>query len=324
MPEFSIIVPVYCTEAYLRTCLDSILSQDTKTSYEVILVDDGSTDGSGAICDAYASMDSRFRVIHKNNGGVSTARNVGLDAATGEYVLFLDSDDLWGPRYLAQFEPFLARRLDMVQTGTQTFTVEIGDGLDLYATVKPLDGEGGMAYLQRCFHNNTLPPYGPCYYLYRRRFLMEHHLRFPDGLAVNEDLDFNLRCLSLAQSVSKTENTAQYFYRQHSTSTVHTPSLKHHLMRLQTTSRWFDQFPVTPMANLFIHSAIPVAILGTRSQVQELTNCIREHRRIFRLASGWRCKLAVWFFRTFGCYRGSKIYMSLIRAKHFICRMNPK
>lgn len=124
------------------------------------MVDNGSTDGSGAISDAYASMDARFRVIHKKNGGASTARRVGLDAVTGEYVLFLDSNDIWGPRYLAQFEPFLARRLDMVQVGTQIFTVEIGDGLDLYATVKPLDGEGGMAYLQRCFHNNTLPPMG--------------------------------------------------------------------------------------------------------------------------------------------------------------------
>lgn len=136
---------------------------------------------------------------------------------------FLDSNDIWGPRYLAQFEPFLVRRLDMVQVGTQTFTVEIGDGLDLYATVKPLDGEGGMAYLQRCFHNNTLPSYGPCYYLYRRRFLMEYHLRFPDRLAVNGNLDINLRCLSLAQSVSQIKDTPNTF----TDSTVSAPSTLH-------------------------------------------------------------------------------------------------
>lgn len=318
MPEFSIVVPVYCAEAYLRACLDSIRCQETEASYEVIMVDDGSPDRSGAICDVYMSMDARFRVIHKENGGVSTARNVGMEAATGEYVLFLDSDDLWGSRYLAQFEPFLERRLDMVQTGAQTFTQKIGDGVNLYAAVKPQDGEGGIAYLQRCFRNNTLPSYGPYYYLYRRSFLVEHHLRFPDGLAVNEDLDFNLRCLSQAKSVAKTEGPAQYFYRQHSASTVHAPSPKHQLMRLQTTSHWFDQFPVPPMANLFVHSAIPVATLGTRSQVQELTNCIQEHRRIFRFASGWKCKLAVSLFRIFGCYWGSWIYMAMVARRRKI------
>ncbi len=327
MPEFSIVVPVYRTEAYLRACLDSILCQETEASYEVILVDDGSPDESGAICDAYVSMDARFRVIHKENGGVSTARNVGLEAATGEYVLFLDSDDLWGPRYLAQFEPFLARRLDMVQTAAQTFTQKIGDGEELRASVPPLDGETGADYLQRCFRNNTMPSYGPYYYLYRRCFLQEHHLRFPDGLAVNEDLDFNLCCLSLAQSLSVTEAPIQYFYRQHSASIVHTPSPRHQLMRLQTTARWFDQFPVPPMANLFVHSAIPVATLGTRSAVRELTDFIREHRRILRFASGWRWKLAVCLFQIFGYYWGSWTYMTMMvwrrkilnRLRHIGC-----
>lgn len=91
-PKISVIVPVYNTAKYLHRCLDSILQQSFK-DFEVLLVDDGSTDGSGKICDEYIAKDSRVRVFHKDNGGVSSARNVGLDNAVGEWVTFIDSDD---------------------------------------------------------------------------------------------------------------------------------------------------------------------------------------------------------------------------------------
>lgn len=88
----SVIVPVYNVEPYLARCVDSILAQSYK-SLEVILVDDGSRDRCGAICDEYAAKDSRIKVIHKENGGLSSARNAGIDAATGTYLSFVDSDD---------------------------------------------------------------------------------------------------------------------------------------------------------------------------------------------------------------------------------------
>lgn len=92
MPLISVIVPVYNTEKYLRRCIDSILTQ-TFSDFEILLVDDGSTDSSGAICDEYAKKDQRVRVFHKENGGVSSARNLGLDKAKGEWIAFVDSDD---------------------------------------------------------------------------------------------------------------------------------------------------------------------------------------------------------------------------------------
>ena len=99
MPEISVIVPVYRVEPYLRRCVDSILSQ-TFTDFELILVDDGSPDNCGTICDEYALKDSRVRVIHKQNGGLSDARNAGIDIAKGEFLSFIDSDDLVAPEYL--------------------------------------------------------------------------------------------------------------------------------------------------------------------------------------------------------------------------------
>ena len=96
MAEVSIIVPVYQVEKYIRQCVDSILAQ-TFTDFELILVDDGSKDQSGQICDEYARMDERVRVIHKDNGGAADTRNRGVDQAVGNYLMFVDSDDYIAP-----------------------------------------------------------------------------------------------------------------------------------------------------------------------------------------------------------------------------------
>ena len=91
-PLLSVIVPVYNVADYLSRCVDSILAQHVE-AMEVILVNDGSRDSSGSLCDSYAEKDSRIRVLHKENGGLSSARNAGLDICRGEYVAFVDSDD---------------------------------------------------------------------------------------------------------------------------------------------------------------------------------------------------------------------------------------
>ena len=95
----TVIVPVYNTEQYLSQCIESVLNQSFN-SFELLLIDDGSKDGSGDICDEYAKKDSRIRVFHKENGGVSSARNLGLDNVLGEWVFFFDGDDLLPGRAL--------------------------------------------------------------------------------------------------------------------------------------------------------------------------------------------------------------------------------
>ena len=97
MPKISVIVPVYKAEKFLATCIESILNQ-TYGNLEIILVDDGSPDSCGKICEKYALSDSRVKVVHQKNAGVAAARNVGLDLAEGDYVTFVDSDDYIQPR----------------------------------------------------------------------------------------------------------------------------------------------------------------------------------------------------------------------------------
>lgn len=121
----SIIVPVYNVEKYLRECLDSIINQTYK-NIEIILVDDGSTDGSGAICDEYALIDNRISVLHISNGGVSNARNLGIDNAHGEYIMFVDADDIIMP-YVIEHGVKLAvdSSADIVYGLVQTFNSNI-------------------------------------------------------------------------------------------------------------------------------------------------------------------------------------------------------
>ena len=101
-PKISVIVPVYNAEQYLPHCIDSILAQ-TFTDFELLLIDDGSKDNSSKICDEYEEKDKRVKVFHKKNGGVSSARNLGLDKAHGEWICFCDSDDCLKSNYLSTF-----------------------------------------------------------------------------------------------------------------------------------------------------------------------------------------------------------------------------
>jgi len=120
--RFSIIVPVYNVAPYLRECLDSVVAQ-TFSNWECVCVDDGSTDGSGAILDEYSAKDSRFKVLHKKNGGVSSARNIGLDAATSDWIAFLDADDVWAPWTLDYVAHAIDANgdIDLVRFGTVIF-----------------------------------------------------------------------------------------------------------------------------------------------------------------------------------------------------------
>ena len=103
MPKVSVIVPVYRAEKYIKECIESIINQ-TFEDFELLLVDDGSPDNSGAICDEYALKDSRIRVFHKENGGVSSARNEGIYKSNGEWLCFVDSDDIIEQTYLKDFD----------------------------------------------------------------------------------------------------------------------------------------------------------------------------------------------------------------------------
>ena len=179
MPTISVIVPVYNVEKYLRCCVDSILAQ-TFTDIEVLLVDDGSTDSSGAICDEYAEKDSRVRVFHKANGGVSTARNLGLNEATGKWIMFIDSDDTVA-------SVICERLLEHVDEGCMPMCMwGEGNDKDGYRPISSkLEGKHPIEdILQVKIHH-------PFDRLYESEIIKREHLFFNEEISYAEDAIFN-------------------------------------------------------------------------------------------------------------------------------------
>ena len=121
VPKISIIVPVFNVEQYLPRCIDSILNQSFR-NFELLLIDDGSSDNSGNICDRYAKNDFRIKVFHKKNGGVSSARNVGIDNAIGDWIFFSDADDELFPNGLSILYASIGHNVDLVMAGYERYS----------------------------------------------------------------------------------------------------------------------------------------------------------------------------------------------------------
>ena len=215
MMNYSFIIPVYNCKAYLPACVESILAADM-ADYEILLVDDGATDGSGAVCDDLAQKYPQVRVLHKENGGVSTARNCGIEAARGEYILFLDCDDTLAPVNLAALaENFPASGADLAIFGIsfdyyrkqqhyRSETLWVGhDGV--------MDGGQWRQRFQELFAANAIS--SSCTKVFRRSILTEHHIRFDESMFLYEDLEFVLRYIAHCDTIFNVPQ-AIYHYRQ--------------------------------------------------------------------------------------------------------------
>lgn len=214
LPDVSIIIPVYKVEKYLSDCLDSIIAQTFK-NWECILVDDGSPDSSGIICDEYVKKDSRFKVIHKLNEGVSKARNDGLKMARGKWISFVDSDDyIDNVTYESVLEIVDENNADMVQWGI----VLEKEGIIL----KKIPCKNGFieeSDLIRYFEPST------CHKLFLRKIIIENSIQFPNGLTLSEDRYFSFLYYLYAHRIIGIED-CYYHYRIHSESSTHKMSEK--------------------------------------------------------------------------------------------------
>ncbi len=203
-PKFSIVIPVYKTEEFLDICVSSVINQSYE-NIEIILVDDGSPDGCPQMCDEYARQDSRIKVIHKENGGLSDARNAGIQAATGEYVLFLDSDD-----YLEM--DACHALLPAAQTGCDTLVgrwIMGSDTADADEDKAYLRIWEAAAYVKHVLSSGHMSM-AAVLYIHKRSFLLENSLFFKYGIR-HEDDHFTPRALLAAKTLAET-NVAFYRY----------------------------------------------------------------------------------------------------------------
>ncbi len=246
MPTISVIVPIYKVEPYLKRCIDSILCQ-TFTDFELILVDDGSPDRCGEICDEYAKKDSRIKVIHKENGGVSSARNRGLEVASGEYIYFVDPDDYIKENLLECCVKYMNDGYDLVvfnfiivheDTGKEIGYLHYSGAFELEGEVDRrnfiirylLEGNIGWEATGRVF---------------RRSIIEENRIRFAENLVLAEDLYFSLcYCAKAKKVISIAPALYMYLQRQDSCMGVHAKKTNFahmHLLAEEIKKYWETQ-----------------------------------------------------------------------------------
>ncbi len=223
MNKISIIIPVYQVEKYIRRCLDSVLSQ-TYSNLEVILIDDGSRDMSGKICDDYAIKDQRVKVIHQDNAGVSIARNKGLDICTGDYITFVDSDDFLEPfMYAKMMKKIIEYHCDVVMCDcvkddgvTQTpYTHDIRSGFYDHDQLKK-EYYPHLLMMENVEYPATI---SNDLLLFRRE--MASNIRYIEGVRYSEDLLFGAQLLYNANSFYYMKGEFFYHYWMNSESASH-------------------------------------------------------------------------------------------------------
>lgn len=194
-PFFSVVIPVYNTVHELERCVGSITEQ-TFRDFEIVLVDDGSRDGSGELCDALSQKDNRIKVIHKENGGAAAARNTGICAATGEYLMFVDSDDMWDdPHAMEKLSRILEEQpdSDIICFGVKIYK-EDGSLVKVRKTELPENcGGGKYEILKELVYRNYF--FSACYNrVYSRKFLLDNELLFIPGMLC-EDIEWVARVM---------------------------------------------------------------------------------------------------------------------------------
>lgn len=275
-PKVSVIVPVYNVKPYLERCIDSLISQSLK-EIEIILVDDGSTDGSAAFCDDYARRDERIVVIHKQNGGVSSARNAGIELAKGEYIIPVDSDDYVEPGF-CEIPYSLAKQydVDMVMFGFNMI-----NGSREYPTIDVPDGpftskEQALAMLKGHFQN----------YAWNKliKISVAKKVRYTEGIYF-EDIDtcfrFILECDSFMCIDEKLYN---YVIRQGSITTTRNRKhfndlfISHYRKYLDLKSLGFDPYKTVDLYGLCRAALLYLIYIGSDDEYsKDASSVLKEH-----------------------------------------------
>lgn len=314
--KFTIIVPVYNVEKYLSECIESILKQ-TYTNYEVILVDDGSKDKSPEICDKYAHIDNRVKVIHKENGGLSDARNFGIAAAKGDYLVFVDSDDWIEPEALNCMNSATSDHPDVIistiieyfeNDGTQRINDSSFQSFINSHKMTKLDVIEWTCWVSK----NTWP--APKY-IVSREFTNRFNLRFLKG-RLHEDMDWTSRCLYYGSKFSFMTQP-WYFHRlNRENSITSSVNVKHFIDMIEMAQihlnfpEGIDKETHNEIFRRFMCSTyawLRYAKNCSNEQLDEVIACLDRNKLILKCAPKTWNKVFVAIYRIFGAKTSFKM-----------------
>lgn len=274
-PKISIIVPVYNAEKYLHRCIDSILNQ-TFTDFEVLLINDGSTDSSGSICDEYAKKDSRVRVFHKENGGVSSARQLGIEHCKGEYSIHIDSDDWIEPEMLELLiDEVKSQDVDIVCfdyfKDSKSISIQVRN--------KPTGTTGYSLYKDLMLHNL---PGSCCNKMIKHSLYTQNNIKFPQGINFGEDWYVNVLTSYYSKKISYV-NKALYHYVQNDDSIIHNLSKQCFINRFYAVDKVSSQLNLNKLDPYYLHYCFVLKIecynskLFSLEELNKLTSQIEKY-----------------------------------------------
>lgn len=316
-PLISVIIPVYKVEAYLNRCVDSVLSQ-TFRDIEIVLVDDGSPDACPKICDEYAQKDLRIKVIHKMNGGLSDARNIGLQMAKGQYIMFMDSDDFWedyGSLSLI-VKSIKKRNPDVILYGCKDFYEESGEvkisrmGYDV-DYIRSHSVDEGIQYL---FESNLFP--GSAWLLVvKKSLLIDNHIFFVKGIKA-EDYDWLINLFLHIQSIDAVNEPFYIYIKGRADSITGTSDLKSIDSILFTVDKWFpilqkgtsnrNRYLLNLLAFAYLTSLVTYANLN-RNQKNSIISEIKKRSFIVKYALVTKVKILSVILKMLGVENMSRL-----------------
>jgi glycosyltransferase involved in cell wall biosynthesis len=330
MIKISIVVPIYNIESYVKTCIDSIINQ-TYQNLQIILINDGSKDKSGEICDTFAKRDSRVKVIHTSNKGLSAARNEGIRRSSGDYIMFIDGDDYITLNALEDIVRIINEQnnIDII-TGKMILyyndTKQVKENFDF--DQNKISNKSGLEVLNYYFEEIPAFMWSACRSIYKRQLLTDNELYFTEGIT-SEDLDLIPRIFMCADKVA-VYNKPFYYYRKlrpdSIINTVNTKKIydivsiiKKHIINLQKKhySERFKKAFLMQLANAY---AYYVGLLGELSK-DDRKKAIREMKKIENIlvyTRGFVGRSIFIFTKILGFEITSLLYSAVRRAKLFL------
>ena len=322
MIKFSIIIPVFNIENYLIECIESILKQKY-LNYEIILINDGSSDGSGEICDRYAKDNSNIKVIHKKNGGLSSARNEGINNSIGEYIIFIDGDDFISDECLEEIAYICDnKKVDLICGKIIKYYDKSKQIEDKFTfDYKKTKDKTGIEVLQYFFEDIPAIMWSACRTIYRREFLIENKFKFKEGIT-SEDLQLIPQIYIKAKSV-EVYNRPFYYYRQlRPNSIVNTINKKRFFDIVEIINEYliildrnefsesFKNLFIRQLANIY---ARYVAIISSseKKDKKEIICEMKKIKYILKYSNNIRGKYLFISTKIFGLYLSSYFYNSL-------------
>lgn len=302
MPKVSIVIPIYNAEQYLNKCLDSVLTQ-TFEDFELLLIDDGSKDNSGKICDDYATRDSRIRVFHKSNGGVSPARNLGLDNVLGEWIYFMDADDELFENSLEFLISGIDDTVDVVMGAyVRSDTNQVYSIYDEPIVITNKEQSVVILYDSRNYQGFMWIR------MFRTNIIKKENIRFDISISIKEDTLFILQYLCKSRGYTKLLAQPIYYYRIHEGSAMMS-------VNCGWNPKYLTSFSAVEKMNVLVRENFP-----NNKNLVRMANCamIERYRtidRLMRLNNSFKiniwCNLFIRCFRQLGLFF---VFYELIRC----------